>query len=82
LEVNSFDEALQTITTLASEGRGYVATTSSEGSAALGGIGSSDAARPPGAATTAADFVGKRLNCHLVPRPLITPCSKCLWVVK
>ena len=30
MEVNSFDEALQTITTLASEGRGYVATTSSE----------------------------------------------------
>jgi hypothetical protein len=30
LEVKSFDEALQTITTLASEGRGYVATTSSQ----------------------------------------------------
>jgi len=30
LEVKSFDEALQTITTLAGEGRGYVATTSSQ----------------------------------------------------
>jgi len=30
LEVKSFDEALQSITTLASEGRGYIATTSSQ----------------------------------------------------